>query len=319
MKKSVVSGIIGAVVLAVVVVGILVSRGKPDTLSFGTFSKSLGNAPYHVAKHFGWFEEDPVLRDYNISYTLYNDRPTISQAFDKGELQMLFSAEVPAIMCLAQGNRIRVVDIASTVFLKFLVRSELDIDTVEGLKGHPIGFLRGTSSHYGLLKNLSGRNLDEGDFDIRFMSPPEARTAFETGQLDCWVIWSPFLDIQLMKGKAKEVPDTEYPITNTMAIPTKLIDEKPEVVRALVKVIERAKKWITEHPEEAVPILAQELGLDLDVVRVATKNFDYDARMDAEVLADFQAKADFLAEQEKTRLDRPVNIKTEFVDLQFLK
>lgn len=321
-KKNIV--IIASIVIAIIIIAVAIntftdSGDAKETLTFGTFSKSLGNAPYHIAKHFGWFDSHPDLSGHKIVYTEYNDRPTISQAFDSGELQMLFSAEAPAIMCVSQGNAIKIVDIASTVFLNFLIRSELEINSVEGMKNRPIALLRGTSSHYGLLKNLTSRNLNVDDFDIRFMSPPEARTAFEGGQIDGWVIWSPFLDIQLMSGKGKELQGTDYPITNTMAVPSELINKDEKIVHAMVSVIERGKEWLVQNPKEACPILAKELNLDLEVVKSATKNFLYNAVLNDEVLTDFQQKANFLAEQDATRQDKPVDIRGEFVDLRFIQ
>lgn len=289
------------------------------TLTFGTFSKSLGNSPYHIAKHFGWFETNPELMKYKINYVEYNDRPTISQALDKGELQMLLSAEVPAIMCFAQGNRIQVIDIASTVHLNFLVRPQLNANSMQDLKGKSIGLLRGTSSHYGLLKYLKEHDLSLRDFDVRYMAPIEARTAFESGQLDAWIVWSPFIDIQLMKNTGKELSGTSYPITNTVSVPRKLIEEKPRLVKAFVTVIEKAKRWIVEHPKEASPIIAQELGLDHKVVDAALKKFSFGKKVTKEVITDLQAKANFLAEEDKTRLDRPVNIRNELLNLNFIK
>src|SRR4051812_6881493 len=83
-------------------------RGTPqlETVTVATFSKALGNSPYHIAKHFRWIEEEGALKGVTIVHKLYNDRPSISDAFSSGELQVLFSAEVPSILCRAQGNDI---------------------------------------------------------------------------------------------------------------------------------------------------------------------------------------------------------------------
>lgn len=285
-------------------------------LNFGTFAKSIGNAPYHVAKDFKWFEEHPDLKDIEISYAEYNDRPTISQALDKGELQMLFSAEVPAIMCRAQGNDVRVVDIASTVSLQFLVRNDSSIQSVSDLRGKKVTLLKATSSHFGLLERLKANNLQTSDIDLRYMGPGEAKVAFETGQVDAWVVWSPFIEQQIVNGKGRLLKGTDYLITNTMTVPSFLITKHERIVRALVSVIERAKQWIAGHPEEAQPIIASELGLDPPVVKEAMKRFNYSVHL-SDSLTEFQEKADFLAGQEQTRLGRAVDIRKELVELRF--
>ena len=51
-----------AAIALVVIAALWLPRKR--TLTFGTFSKSLGNAPYHIAKHFGWFAQHPDLKDF---------------------------------------------------------------------------------------------------------------------------------------------------------------------------------------------------------------------------------------------------------------
>ena len=94
-------------VLVCAIAGIVyVSRKTPDkqpaapplkSVTIATFSKALGNSPYYIAKHFKWFEEDPSLQGANITYKEYTDRPSISDAFSSGDLQVLFSADVPSL------------------------------------------------------------------------------------------------------------------------------------------------------------------------------------------------------------------------------
>ena len=98
-----------------------------------------------------------------------------------------------------------------------------------------------------------------------------------------------------------------------------MININEKVVQAMVSVIEKGKKWLVDNPKDAYPILAKELNLNLEVVEAATKNFIYDATLNDEVLDDFQAKAIFLAEQDATRKEKPVDIRKEFVDLRFIK
>lgn len=66
MDKRVKIGISSLGVLLIAGLLVFILWPKPDhgvrKLTFGTFAKSIGNAPYHVAKHFKWFEEHPDLK-----------------------------------------------------------------------------------------------------------------------------------------------------------------------------------------------------------------------------------------------------------------
>src|SRR5580765_5314781 len=115
-QKKIVIGI-----LAIAIVGIAAylwscrrpnGSSKPKEITIGTFSKALGNSPYYIAKHFRWFEDDPNLKDIVINYKEYNDRPSISDAFSRGDLQILFSGDAPAILNRAQGNDVRLIDVS---------------------------------------------------------------------------------------------------------------------------------------------------------------------------------------------------------------
>jgi sulfonate transport system substrate-binding protein len=301
---------------------VLGSAGSPagaaeGKLTFGALSKSLGYAPYTIAKHFRWFETDPVLKRARITSVTYEDQPAIHQAFERGELQVLLSAGIPAILCRAQGNDIRVVDLLSTVTLPILARVGKPIASVSDLRGKTIGVLQGTTAHYGLLRALGSAGLAEADAVIKYLPPPAAKAAFAAGELDAWAIWPPFIDEEVVAGSGRAVPGSAYEVAVTIAVPNSLISREPDSIRAILSILERGKAWLGQNRAEAERILAAELGLDLKVVQEGMKRFNYAAKIDDRILADLQRKADFVAEREKTRLNRAVDVRKELVDLRF--
>lgn len=120
-----------------------------QTITIGTFSKALGNAPYYVAKKFGWFEQHEALRGRKILYVEYNDRPTIAAAFARSELDLLFSAEIPSILIRAQGEDVRIVLVSTYAAQEVLVPISSPVRKVTDLRGRSIVVQSGTSSHFG--------------------------------------------------------------------------------------------------------------------------------------------------------------------------
>jgi sulfonate transport system substrate-binding protein len=286
-----------------------------STITMATFSKALGNSPYHIAKHFKWFEEEPALKNVKITYTEYNDRPTISDAFSKGDLQVLFSAEVPSILCRAQGNDTRIVALSANVGQSILVRNDLPYKSVPDLRGKSIAVLQGTSSHYGLLKILKAFNLGESDVDIRYMPPAEAKVAFETNKIDAWAVWAPFVEQQEVTGKGRLVQGGDAVIDSVMTLSAPFIKDHEAAAKAVVTVIQRAKKWISENPDEAQQIMAQELGLDPRVVKLAWGKHNWGAQLDDTMINDIQEKATFLAEADKTRAGKNLNVRQDLINV----
>ena len=126
------------------------------------------------------------------------------------------------------------------------------------------------------------------------MSPPDARNAFETGQVDAWAIWPPWIEQQVVSGKGRVLPGTNARIHSIMSVRGKFQDDHKQIVTAAFDVLERAKAWIREHPEEARGIVAESLKLDRKIIDLAWPKHDWNAELDQNVITDIQAKADFL-------------------------
>lgn len=290
---------------------------KKSNVTIGTFSKAIDYSPFYVAKHFKWFENAAELRDVTVKYTEFNDRPAISAAFDKGELDALFAAEPPVIICRAQGNDIRIVENSCTLQQEIVVRTDLPILSISDLRGKKIAVLQGTSSHYGLLKILRSANLSPSDVDIVFMGPDQAKVAFETKQIDAWAVWPPFVEQQQVAGRGRVLTGGDAVIQSIMTVPAPLITNNENIARALVSVVQQAKKWITEHPEEAQSIVANELGIDIQVVKTAWSKHKWDAKLSEDVISDIQDKAKFLATEQTTRLGKELDVRKDLVDARF--
>lgn len=292
---------------------------KPQEITIGTFSKALGNSPYYVAKSQQLFENDLDLKGVKINYKEYNDRPSISDALSRGELQTLFSAEAPQILIKAQGNDIRIVNLSASVRQSILVPTDSPIQNVTDLRGKKLAVLQGTSSQYGLLKILSEAGLKESDLTIQYMPPTEAKAAFESGKLDAWAVWSPFVEQQEVSGKGRLVNGADVTIKSSMSMHENFIEKYPKQAKAIVQEIQKAKKWIVAHPEEAQKIASEQLGLDLAVVQKAWPKHDWAIQLDDAAAADIQAKADFLTEQDKTRANVKIDVKKELINTELLR
>ena len=287
-------------------------------ITIGTFSRAIDYSPYYVAKHFGWFESAPELKGISIKYEEFNDRDAISSALERGQLQAIFAAEPPLILTLAQGNDIRIVEVSCTLQQEIVVRSTLPIHTVADLRNRSVAVLLGTSSHYGLLKILRTANLTPPhDVQVRFMGPDEAKVAFESGQIDGWAVWPPFVEQQEVSGRGRVITGGDAVINSVMAVPGGLLRDHEQIAHGMVNVIQKSKEWIRSHPEEAQNIVASELGIDMQVVRTAWGKHDWGAHLTEPILIDIQQKADFLADENLTRNDMRVNVKHDLTDLRY--
>ncbi len=73
----------------------------------------------------------------------------------------------------------------------------------------------------------------------------------------------------------------------------RLASERPEAVRAIVAALDREGRWAKEHPDEVAKMLAEELGLEEDVMKKVIGRKGYGiAAMDETAVNEQQGVAD---------------------------
>ncbi|GEM_PF-3263310 len=287
---------------------------QKETINIGYFSRAIGYAPYFVAQDKGWFSEDSLLSGIKIKHTIYGDRATISDAFDSGELDVLLSAEIPAIICRAQGNDIRIVEVTGYISLSWLANAEFGEQTISDFTGRSIAYQSGTSSHYGLLTTMANAEIQDSDVKLRNMRAVEAKTAFESGNVDAWVIWSPFYEQQIESGIGISVSNSAYNYSTTMSVTNDLLKNYPRIVDGLKGILEDSKKWIIENPIEADSIVAEATLQTIPIAHRALRNVDFSVSLNEQLIESFQGMAKFLSENNATRNNKVVDIKKEMIE-----
>lgn len=271
--------------------------GGPKTVRLGSFSRAVDYGPYLVAKQKGWFDEALRPLSAKASFTEFDSAPAINEALATGRVDVVFEAAPPALVAKAAGIGVEVPAISASVRQEVLVRSGSGINDLRALKGKRIAVLTGTSSQYGLLKDLESAGLGKKDVQIVDAAPPDAKAAFEAGKVDAWAVWPPFIQQEELAGKGTVLPRGTHQIQSLMVSRTTFSDQEPQMLAAVVATVNRAKSWIGTHPAQAQAILAEQLGVPVAVVKRAWPVHDFGVTIDAALIRDVQAKADFLTEQ----------------------
>src|SRR5690606_25841550 len=83
------------------------------------------------------------------------------------------------------------------------------IKNVAELKGHKVAFQKGSSSHNLLLRALQEAGLKFTDIQPVYLTPADARAAFQQGNVDAWAIWDPYYSAALLHGGVRVLKDGE--------------------------------------------------------------------------------------------------------------
>ena len=282
---------------------------KDNKIVIGTFSKAIDYGPFFVARHYGWFEKELSKHGITeVEYIEFMDRAAIGAALQGSKLDMIFAAEAPIIVTNVAGVDVKIRGLSCTLQQEILVRNGTNIGSVNDLRGKRIAVLAATSSHYGLLKILTNAGLDVSEIDLYDYGPSEAMVSFESGNIDAWAVWPPFVEKEVLNNNGHVLGGGDAVIQSVYAFPINA--EKRDVYRDIANVVEESKKWILNNPEEAKSIVAKEIGESLDVVEAAWPKHLWSASLDSAVILDIQQKADFLSEQNNTKA---INVTDELI------
>ncbi len=126
------------------------------------------------------------------------------------------------------------------------------------------------------------------------MAPPDAKAAFESGKIDAWAVWPPFVQQQLVQKTGKLLPEGDASIQSIVVARPGLAEASPELYSGLIDAVSEAKEYIAADPAGAQAIVAEQARVDPAVVQLSWPRHDFTATLTPDVVADIQAKADFL-------------------------
>jgi sulfonate transport system substrate-binding protein len=116
------------------------------------------------------------------------------EALNVGSIDFAYTGETPPIFAQAAGAPLVYVayDPVSPQAEAILVQKDSPIRTVADLKGKRVALNKGSNVHYLLVRALESAGLKYSDIQIAYLTPGDARPAFQQGKVDAWVIWDPF-------------------------------------------------------------------------------------------------------------------------------
>ncbi|MBC8137267.1 MAG: aliphatic sulfonate ABC transporter substrate-binding protein [Fibrella sp.] len=189
-----------------------------------------------------------------------------------------FSSMGDAPLIFAQAANIPLVYVANTppgdgASRAILVPPDSKIRSITDLKGKRIGIQKGTGTHNFLVQALSKGRVPYSAIRPQYLAPADGRVAFESGTIDAWAIWDPYLAAAEQDMKARVIVDGSgiisaggfYVSIRPFAV------NHPEWIRVTLTEIEKASIWSRDHPHEAAVLLAPSMGVSVDKLEAIQK------------------------------------------------
>lgn len=237
------------------------------------------NGPLLILKELGTLEERLEPLGYKVEWYEFQAGPALLEALNAGSIDFGRSGDSPPIFAQASGSTLQYVAAGKSKFegSGILVKNDSYIKTLADLKGKKIGFAKGSSSHYLLVKALEKAGLSYSDIEPAYLSPGDARIAFEKKEIDAWVVWDPFTaDTQLQADATLLVNGNGLTSDRDFFLASSdFLQENDDIIKVVMEEIQKSCQWANNHPEDLTKMLSTILGIDEASMKMAVERRVY--------------------------------------------
>jgi sulfonate transport system substrate-binding protein len=128
---------------------------------------------------------------YRIDWRELNSGVLHIEAINGDALDLGSGSEIPPVFAARQKANLRLIAVVHEDLNNqaTLARKDAPIRRIADLRGRRVGYVRATTAHYYLAKQLAEAGLSFADVDAVNLTPADGLSAFARGDLDAWAIY----------------------------------------------------------------------------------------------------------------------------------
>lgn len=265
-----------------------------------------------IAKQQKLFEKE--FPNAKISWSEFPGGPQILEALAVGSIDVGATGDTPPVYAQAGGKPLQYIayETAKPLSSAILVPANSKITQLNQLKGKRIAVHRGSSSHYLLAQAVKKAGLKWTDIQTLWLSPADARAAFQKGAVDAWAIWDPYYAAAQVEDKAKVLTTGKglSPNYTFYLASGNFVKQHPKAIPGFIQQITLADRWVQKNKAATVSLFSKSTGLKPNVAQLFIQRRPSPsgaALLNAKVIADQQQLADRFAELKI--IPKPIQIK----------
>jgi sulfonate transport system substrate-binding protein len=234
---------------------------------------------------------------YKVTWTEFPAGPQLLEAVNVGAIDIGNTGEAPPIFAQAAG--------APLVYVAYeppapkgeaiLVPKGSPIQSVAELKGKKVALNKGSNVHYLLVKALEKAGVAYADITLVFLTPADARAAFERGAVDAWAIWDPFQAAAETTIGARTLTDGTGIVANHQfyLASEKLVANHDAALKVFLKQLSEVDDWAKADIAAVAEALSPSTGIPVPILQLALARQSYGIRpLDEATIAEQQRIAD---------------------------
>jgi len=268
-------------------------------------------APFLLKSRSEALDQHLAQQSAKAEWKEFKHGPALLEAVNANEVDVGYVGETPPVFAQAGGvNFVYVAtDPPAPLAEAIIVRKDSPLKSLADLRGKKVALNRGSNVHYLLVKALESAKLSLKDIEVVYLAPGDARPAYESGKVDAWVIWDPFLAAAEQAG-SRALANGEHLVANRLFYVARreFAEKQPDLLRTVLDEFQSLSDWESKHPEESAKILAESSGIAYEALLVTEKRHTYglqpisDAVLEAQQeIADSFRKLELIPKDIRTR------------------
>lgn len=210
---------------------------------------------------------------YTVEWAEFPAAQNLLEALGSGAIDLGLAGDAPFQFAYQAGSPIKAIGAQTTQqraegAIAVIVPGASPIRDAGGLKGKRIATTRGSVGHYLLLRAMLSAGLGAKDVTTVFLSPSDARAALQTGAVDGWSTWQPYVASALAEGDRIAIDGRGFTqgYGFDIAHESAIADKRP-LLDDFLKREDKALQWASTHVDDFAKVLASEAGLPLPIAK----------------------------------------------------
>lgn len=220
-----------------------------------------------ILKTKKWLDDALQKKGYRVQWIQFVGGPQLLQAMNAGAIDFGETGDAPPIFAQAAGTPLLYLahEPADPKGEAILVPANSPIHSVKDLKGKTIALNKGSNVEYMLVQQLKKAGLTIHDVTLDFLTPPNARAAFESGKVDAWAIWDPYEASAENAIHARAIADGTG-VTNNYQfyyVTRSFAQQHPDIVQDYLSGLAQADAWVNQNKLATAKLLAPQMDIDV--------------------------------------------------------
>lgn len=292
------------------------NKPKEIRLDFATY-----NIESLVLKEKGWLEQEFKADNVKVSFIESQGSNKSLEYLKSNSIDFGSTAGSAALIAKAKGVPIQGVYVYSKPEWAALVTSKNStIKSIKDLKGKKVAVTLGTDPYIFLLRSLAEVSLTKNDIQLVPLQHADGAAALVSGQVDAWSGLDPHIaKVQVENGAKLFYRNIDFNTYGFLNVRDAFSKDYPEYVERVIKVYDKARKWIIANPKDAQKLLEKQARLKPEVAEIQLKRTDFNQSIPGEPQKKALLKAAEILKSENiipSNTDAPKTI-NEFVNGTF--